>query len=126
MKYGRHVIPIYNILLIVFPDIETASGIMTETDFSSGDFSAMTLFTPNPDTGIPCITITFKSVEYYNASEVIHESIHAAWDVLDAVGVKVSRSNHEALAYLADYIGGFVFEWMDSYVEEMENKKAPN
>ena len=35
---------------------------------------------------------------------VCHESIHAAWSILDMVGVKVKAKNHEALAYLAGHI----------------------
>ncbi len=38
-------------------------------------------------------------------SEVLcHESVHAAWGILDHVGVKVKAKNHEALAYLTGYI----------------------
>lgn len=33
-----------------------------------------------------------------------HESIHAAWAVLNAVGVKISYENQEPLAYLADWM----------------------
>ena len=33
-----------------------------------------------------------------------HESLHAAWSILDTVGVKCKANNHEALAYLMDYI----------------------
>lgn len=37
-------------------------------------------------------------------SIVCHEAIHAAWAILDMVGVKVKARNHEALAYLAGHI----------------------
>lgn len=35
---------------------------------------------------------------------LVHESVHAAWRVLDHVGVGLSADNHEPLAYLVDYI----------------------
>lgn len=33
-----------------------------------------------------------------------HESIHAAWGILDAAGVKCTIDNHEQLAYLSGHI----------------------
>lgn len=39
-----------------------------------------------------------------NSGVLCHESVHAAWRILDYVGVKVKHSNHEALAYLTEYI----------------------
>lgn len=35
---------------------------------------------------------------------VCHEAIHAAWHILDFSGVSVTADNHEALAYLTDFI----------------------
>lgn len=32
-----------------------------------------------------------------------HESVHAAWRILEIAGVKVDAHNHEALAYLVDW-----------------------
>ena len=37
-------------------------------------------------------------------STINHESIHAAWYILDYVGVIVNADNHEALTYLTQYI----------------------
>ena len=39
-----------------------------------------------------------------NAGVLCHESVHAAWGILDYVCVKVNAKNHEALAYLTGYI----------------------
>tara|TARA_R110000851_G_scaffold74597_5_gene164493 strand:- start:6481 stop:6858 length:378 start_codon:yes stop_codon:yes gene_type:complete len=41
-----------------------------------------------------------------NTATLCHESVHAAWGILDHAGVKVKAKNHEALAYLT----GFIFE----------------
>lgn len=35
---------------------------------------------------------------------IAHESLHAAWRVLDILGITVTSDNHEALAYLSEYI----------------------
>ncbi len=45
----------------------------------------------------------FKSKESF-LQTICHEAIHAAWSVLDLAMVKVDRENHEALAYLTDWI----------------------
>lgn len=37
-------------------------------------------------------------------SILVHESLHAAWSVLDDVGVEVTYGNDEALAYLTQFI----------------------
>lgn len=37
---------------------------------------------------------------------LVHECVHTAWHVLDQAGVKVTASNHEALAYTTDWIYG--------------------
>lgn len=55
------------------------------------------------------ICVVFKdAVNHYSTSVICHEVIHAAWRVLDIVGIKVSFSNHEALAYLADWMFTFI------------------
>jgi len=35
---------------------------------------------------------------------IAHECVHAAWEILDFVGVKVNYKNHEMLAYLVDWL----------------------
>jgi hypothetical protein len=41
---------------------------------------------------------------------IAHESLHAAWGILDRIGVKMSDDSEEALAYLMDWIIGQVYE----------------
>lgn len=50
---------------------------------------------------------------------VAHECVHAAWDVLDHVGVKVSADNQEPLAYLVGYIVEHVVKF-----RQQEEKKT--
>jgi hypothetical protein len=37
---------------------------------------------------------------------VTHESVHAAWEILETCGVQVSSDNDEALAFLAGWFTG--------------------
>lgn len=46
----------------------------------------------------------------YSDKLLAHESVHAAWAVLNYVGVKVDYYNDEPLAYCVDYIFGKVQE----------------
>ncbi len=53
------------------------------------------------------LVVWFRSVK--PGSRVItHESIHAAFHVLESSGVKVCKENQEALCYLADFIVGSI------------------
>lgn len=53
--------------------------------------------------GVICIVF----IAYTDAT-LAHESVHAAWAVLNWTGVKVSYDNDEPLAYCVDYIFGKV------------------
>lgn len=44
----------------------------------------------------------------YSDTNLAHESVHAAWAILEWTGVKVSYDNDEPLAYCVDYIFGKV------------------
>jgi hypothetical protein len=35
---------------------------------------------------------------------LVHEAVHAAWHILNHVGVEIEFENHEVQAYLVDYI----------------------
>lgn len=50
----------------------------------------------------------FIDPEHYSANTLAHEALHAAWRVLDIVGVEASSDNHEALAYLTGHISEVV------------------
>ena len=40
----------------------------------------------------------------YTQGTLIHELLHASWSLLDYVGIKLTENNHEAQAYLLDYL----------------------
>jgi hypothetical protein len=49
------------------------------------------------------------------AMNISHESIHAAFNILEHVGVSVTADNHEALTYLSDFIQERVWECIDEF-----------
>lgn len=63
------------------------------------DYSHTNAFATTEAIG-PCVVY----IREPSPSLVMHESIHAAWDILDHVGVNVDYDNQEALTYMAEYI----------------------
>jgi hypothetical protein len=58
---------------------------------------------------------------------ISHESVHAAWKILEYAGVTVTADNHEALAYLTEYVFAAGMELLNQYeaaLEEKANKKS--
>lgn len=41
-----------------------------------------------------------------------HESGHAAWDVMELIGMDVNRETEEVLFYLQDYIHNYIAEYL--------------
>jgi hypothetical protein len=50
-------------------------------------------------------------------STLAHESLHLAWFILDSVDVQATVENHEALAYLLDYLCRQIGEHEDTEEE---------
>jgi len=69
------------------------------------------------------VTICFDSPDSYDAEVLCHECVHAAWRVLDLVGVKVGFDNQEPLAYLAGWISRKVNNFMVSHIEAIKGVK---
>ncbi len=53
----------------------------------------------------------------YNPNTVVHECLHAAWQVLDDCGVKVTHDNDEPLAYVLGYIYEAVINCHEHYLK---------
>ena len=51
-----------------------------------------------------------------------HESVHVSWDILDRVGVKITPDNHEAQAYLVDYIFDMCKTAVEHYIKTYKLK----
>lgn len=97
-------IPLYDQLLIVANSFEAMYALLEK------DFKLVT--DPEDNKGLAgCVW----SVECESGAVIFllvasdlrtlcHESVHAAWFVLDCARIKVEVDNHEALAYLTDWI----------------------
>lgn len=48
--------------------------------------------------------VLWYKAKHPDISSVVHESIHAAYHILEMSGVDLTPNNHEPLAYLADWI----------------------
>ncbi|WP_093320200.1 hypothetical protein [Thorsellia anophelis] len=48
--------------------------------------------------------IIFDDIDNIPFHVISHESIHAAWVILENAGVKLDANNHEALTYLSDWV----------------------
>lgn len=73
-----------------------------------------------------CINLLFFSTEYIDRECIpalcAHEALHAAWHMLDRIGVQVDIQNHEALAYLTEYITKESLECIKHYIKTYKLK----
>ena len=69
-----------------------------EKDF----FNAEAITVSFEDEGVTVIWIRGIGKSYY--ADLVHETIHAAFDILEKVRIKVDSDNHEALTYLVDLL----------------------
>ena len=56
----------------------------------------------------------------FDTDTLPHESVHAAWRVLDLAGVEVESGNHEALAYLVGWINARAVRFYSKHVPAEE------
>ncbi|AVF34278.1 hypothetical protein [Rahnella sikkimica] len=73
--------------------------------------------------GIDYIAITFRTLDDYCSETLTHECVHAAWRVLELVGIKVSVDNQEPLAYLAGWLSRQVNNFMMNHIEAQQQPK---
>lgn len=65
-----------------------------------------------------CLTIVMQ-LNLRDANTVTHESIHAAFDILDFSGVPINYDNNETVCYLA----GWAAEQAESFYRELTNEQ---
>lgn len=73
--------------------------------------------------GICVVCIAFREDKYMTTPIIAHECVHAAWDVLELAGVKVKFNNHEALAYMTEYLVKEVTAYVDDYFKHKKKAK---
>lgn len=66
------------------------------------------------------VSMVFSEDHLDNRNTLAHETLHAAWRVLDMVGVKLEADNHEALAYLVGWIAAELDVWALPLAEQLK------
>lgn len=98
-------VPLYDQTLIITNDFEKLLKHLARKykiiwDYDPvGQAGFVTKF-ENPDTGASLIILCSIN----DLQTITHECVHAAWGVLETVGIEVSFENQEPLAYLTDWI----------------------
>jgi len=124
LKLSKEVrVPIYGVRVVICANAEIASAKYGD-DFLNNDFSAQVSVVEEIKSGIRMVAICYRSPGEYNAETLTHECVHAAWRVLELVGITVSVDNQEPLAYLAGWLSRQVNNFMMNHVEEKSNPEG--
>lgn len=117
-------LPIYGVLLRVFPKSEYATAFYS-IDCENHSLSAFVNVMQKDGYSEVCMVFG-DAVSEFDTSTICHESLHAAWRCLDLVGVVVNSKNHEALAYLAGWIFDQVEASLLPAAENFSNSQKAN
>lgn len=117
-------LPIYGVLLRVFPKSEYATAFYS-IDCENHSLSAFVNVMQKDGYSEVCMVFG-DAVSEFDTSTICHESLHAAWRCLDLVGVVVNSKNHEALAYLAGWIFDQVEVALLPAAENFSNSQKAN
>lgn len=63
-----------------------------------------------------------QASDYNILTTCAHEAVHIAWYILDVVGISLTVDNHEAQAYLVDYIFGGCKDAIEDYKKKYKLK----
>lgn len=111
--HRKFLVPIYGITFIINFDPNLHNK-LSGSEIDPMCYKGVVTTTP----GYPMV-ITFDPGSY-KSSLAVHESIHAAWRVLDFVEVLVDSENQEALCYLSEWI----FDQIERYYKELNSKQS--
>ncbi|TDN54640.1 hypothetical protein EC843_101686 [Buttiauxella sp. JUb87] len=113
-------VPLYRVQVVI-----CSSAAAADKRFGKGflykNFTAQVSTIEDSNTGIDFIVITFADPDAYNAECLTHECVHAAWRILELVGVTVSADNQEPLAYLAGWLSREVNNFMMDHIEAQKS-----
>ncbi|MEQ5123434.1 hypothetical protein [Morganella morganii] len=115
-------VPLYGVRVMVFSTKEAGDKFL-RYDRAATNYSAM-VSVLQCSQGIDYIAITFRTIDDYCTETLTHECVHAAWRVLELVGINVSVDNQEPLAYLAGWLSRQVNNFMMSHIEQKNNKST--
>lgn len=119
-RIARLRVPLYGVEVIICPTKQDAEKEMWAGVLSSNFMAQVTTGVDNK-TGVECVAIIFRSLDDYCTETLAHECVHAAWRVLELVGVKSDVDNQEPLAYLTGWISRQVNNFMVSHIEAEES-----
>lgn len=114
-------VPLYGVTFMCFPTKEAETKFLGYEDMND-DFAAHVCINKSNE-GISYVSMAFRDLDSYGAECLAHESVHAAWRILELVGVKASVDNQEPLAYLTGWIARQVNNFMLSHTESRDSKK---
>lgn len=109
------VTPLYGVRFVIFSTRDAANKFLGYDDFCNNYAAQVSVLTCAA--GIDYVALTFRDVSEYCADTLTHECVHAAWRILERVGVTVSVDNQEPLAYLAGWLSKEVNKFMMAHVE---------
>lgn len=111
-KKYKHIVeysvPLYGVNLVIATDIEEASRLGVDIDPNHG--ASVCIMTTTAGTSE--VLAIFRP-DHMSPQVIAHEATHAAWRILDLVGITVDSDNHEALAYLVGWCTGAMSECRD-------------
>ena len=99
-------VPIYGVRVDLFSSPESCNTFFGEEVFTDGHEAVA------GDTTVG-VYMAFRDID---PNSITHECVHAAWRVLHKCGIQVSRTNHEALAYVA----GWLAEQVTAFLKKAE------
>lgn len=120
-RISRLRVPLYGVEVIVCPAKQDAEKEMW-AGVLSDNFMAQVTTGVDDKSGVECVAIIFRSLEDYCTETLTHECVHAAWRVLELVGVKSDVDNQEPLAYLVGWLSKEVNRFMMAHIEARESK----
>lgn len=115
-------VPLYGVQVFICSSSESADK-KYGAGFLYKNYGAQVTVVDNQKTGVSEVVITFLSPDSYNAEALTHECVHAAWRILELVGVRVSVGNQEPLAYLAGWLSRQVNNFMMDHIEAQKKSE---
>lgn len=108
-------VPLYGVVFMCFPTVEAEVKFFGWESMNRNHCAHVSVI---DGSDLPSrIVMTFRSLDEYCTETLTHECVHAAWRVLELVGVKSDVDNQEPLAYLTGWIAMQVNKFMMAHVE---------
>lgn len=110
-------IPLFHQAISVFLTREVLEKRVKIPDFHPDGYAAQVV--PVEVNGVDYIVMSFLDLESLTPEVIAHESMHAAWRVMDYAGIPVSKDTEEVAAYLTGYITDEVTAYAYKYLQSL-------